>query len=501
MSFKTRRIIFYTLFFLFILTGLGVVFYSRGWRVDINSCHFTQLQDCRVSFNKIGAVFIETEPKGVIIKIDGKTFTDKSGLMQSGTLISNLLPKTYKVEIEKDGYQSWQKNILVKPSLVTEILQVILIPEKLEKISILISKPIGDFWLSPQKKIVLKSNGALYYSQDFSTFNKFRGDEFISWSDNESKIILRDSKNQIYYLYDLSSAFKTFNINAAFNNFQATDITKIAFHPTETNRLIVADKNGLYLLDLNRSQLESLFKKPLTVWTIKNPNIYYIYTKKINNQGLLTNSYVLGSFNLVSRAEDLTFELPGNLIHQKPIKVAALGNKIAVLFDNGGLYLFNQQNQDFKQIASSAEDFVFSPDAKKIAFWDKTCPVGSQTLSCGGGKINIYFMEDYQKGITKKAGDVISFNFYPKTDGLIIKDISWHKDSSHIFVETQTSVDFLEIDDRLPINKYTLVEKASDFYYEPNSNRLYFIQSFDKLRIDPEQSRMGQENNLYFVEL
>ncbi|NCO15575.1 MAG: hypothetical protein GW899_02400, partial [Parcubacteria group bacterium] len=90
MTIRTRRFIFYSFLFLFVVSGLWVIFYSQGWRLNTENCRFNDLFNCSVKLRKTGAVFIETKPKGVVIKIDNKIFQDKSGLIQSGTLITKL---------------------------------------------------------------------------------------------------------------------------------------------------------------------------------------------------------------------------------------------------------------------------------------------------------------------------------------------------------------------------------------------------------------------------
>jgi hypothetical protein len=581
MTLRIRRIIFYSFVFLFLIVGFVVVSYSQGWRINIKNCKtesqphnkvlllFQGLKDCGIALQKIGAIFIETKPKGVVIKINDKIFEDKSGLIQSGTLINNLLPKTYHLKIEKDGYLPWIKNAVVESGLVTEFPFIVLIPQEIKKNSLTFSKTINNFWLNSQQKIVFKSNDHLYFytgplerEQNFLVLtNKLKGDEFVAWSEDNNKIIVRDSKNQIYYLYELNNLSKAININAAFNNFKKTGVVEVIFYPLESNRLIVKDKNNfLYILDFNRLQLENLIKEPVIGWTIKSPNLYYIkaqtnaeinkaqtnadYTQtnaevnkaQINADYTQTNAeinkaqtnaekspresasslprsdaerllrglrksafspreseYILVSFNLITKTENFTIELPSQLINQQISEINVSGNKIAILNPEGSLYIFSQTTKEFNQIAHSVEKFVFSPDNKKIAFFDKD------------GKLNIYFLEDYQKGIHKKASEVISFDFYkgvsrafaslpPK--GMSVKNIFWYKDSNHLFVQAQTNaevnkaqtsaekspresafIDFIELDDRLPINKYILAKEISNPYYEPTSNRLYFIEN------------------------
>lgn len=436
MTIKTRRVLFYGLFLLFIVTSLIAVSYSFGWRISAENCFppdgrqsIFELTNC---FQKTGGLFIETEPKGVIIKIDEKIFKDKSGLIQNGTLIDNLLPKNYKIRIEKEGYLPYEKNARVESNLVAKISNTVLIPEKIEKTPIPISKPIDNFWISSQQEIVFENNGTLYYN-----LSKLKGDKFVNFSEDGKKIIVENSKNEIYYLYELNDLSKTINLNAVLNNLNKNAaITEIVFNPADSNKLIISAKkengnNYLYLLNLNRLTLEIITKEPIFSWTVKNPNIYYIRSvirdqqPKTNNKLQTTDEYILASFNLILKTE----------------------TAISAPLDS--------------QYLIPNFQLILSPDNKKIAFFNES------------GEINIYFPEDYQSGISKKAGDIIGLDVYKNKK---IKNVFWHKDSYHLFVATEKNIDFIEIDDRTPINKYTLIENVANFYYDPKLNKLYFIQ-------------------------
>ena len=147
---KTRRLLFYSFVFLFIIAGLAVVFYSQGWRMVF--------ADYSVKFERTGAVYIQTEPKGVSIKIGQETFGDKSGLIQNGTLINEVLPGNYKVEIQKNNYIAWVKDITVESGLVSEVSKIILVPEKLQKTEVSLNKSTDNFWVNSDK-IVFSSRG------------------------------------------------------------------------------------------------------------------------------------------------------------------------------------------------------------------------------------------------------------------------------------------------------------------------------------------------------
>lgn len=458
MTLRIRRCIFYSFILIFIAVGIGVVFYSQGWRPIIN-CRIERLKDCEIGFQKTGAIFVETSPRDAEIKINGKIFKNKSSLLQSGTFIDNFLPKNYKVEIKKDGYSAWQKNLLVKSGMVAETGKVILIPEKISPQEVLISKKTAAFW-EKGNRFVFSNGNALYYSGQ-SEPAKLKGSDFTAWSEDGNKFITKDTATLIYYFYDVNNTLKTTNLNSTFNNLSKASISEINFHPADSNKLIIKSKNGaLYILDLNRLTIELVIKEQIASFAVKNPNILYASGTEIR------------SFNLLLKTDDLKFEIPKELSTQKISEISSNGNTIFVLFQNGKLYAFNQQNQTGVKISSSAEKFSISPDNKKLAFWNSN------------GELNIYFIEDYQREIIKKAGDITVLNAYKESS---IKNVFWYKDSRYLFVETQqsTTIEFIEIDDRQPINKYILSEDSPNSYYDQNSNRLYF----------------AKENKIFFMEI
>lgn len=436
MTLKTRRFLFYGLFIVFILAGSGAVLYSSGWRFNPANFHF----------RKTGAIYIETEPKDAVIKINNIYFKNLSGLIKKGTLISNLPPQPYKIELKKEGYLPYYKNLQVEPSLVSELIDVILIHREIKK------EPLDN-----SKKI--------------------KGDEFIAISKDGGKIALKESESGIYYLYDLNNLSTAFNVNAAFDNASAkekTDIINIAFHPFESDKIVIETKKGLKILDTNRLILNIAINERPTVWTVGNSNIYYL-TK--------TKNYTIYSYNLILKTKTAISQKSLALENGSEIKKIGVDdsdNKIAILDNFDDIYVFNPSNQELLKIAHSAKYFSFSPDSKKIAFLDKD------------GLIGVYFLDDWRKGINKKAGDVIRLDLKnpvaeqvrygaSKSD---IKNIIWQENSAHLFVDYGNRLDFIEIDDRLPLNQYTIIDQPLPFLYDLKNNLIYFIQNNSLWKIE-----------------
>ncbi|MEK7635510.1 MAG: PEGA domain-containing protein [Patescibacteria group bacterium] len=426
MTKTTRRFLFYGLFILFIPLSIAIILYSTGWRLNAEKCSDIQLLNC-LGIRKTGAIYIETKPKGVKIEINGEIFEDQSGLIQSGTLISNLPPKNYEVKIEKDDYLFYYKNISVAPSMVSELIDTILITEKIEKQEII--------------------------------NNKLRGDKIIDLSNDTRKIIIKNSKTNNYYLYNFSDQKSVLNINAAFNNIKASEIAKISFHPFDSNRLIIEGENGLYIFDTNRLKLEIITGKTI-FWLTKNSSVYYL-KETTDEKSPKTKNYSLNSFNLILRTESEILKPQTKANNFAKFDISDSGDRFALIDSLDNLYIFSNNSKELKQIAHNAKDFLFSPDNKKIAFFDQN------------GQLNIHFIEDWYKNSRRIAGDASRFGYAEKSSE--ISDIYWHNSSYHLIIGYENNIEFTEIDDRPPLNKYRIIE-ADDFYYNPELSKIYFIQ-------------------------
>lgn len=470
LTLNNRRIIFYLLIIAFILIGSTAIIYSYGWHLSIpKNCQISKFWKCAVIFQKTGGIYIETEPNNVVIKINGKEFKDKSGLLQSGTLIENLLPDNYEVSVEKPNYFTWEKIFSVESGKVAKTTKIILIPEKIEKTTISSIKPIDNFWLS-NNQITIKSNNSLYYYTSIqnlpsNSFQKLRGDEFIFFNENGSKIITQDKKSGTYYLYDVKNFSKILNINASFANFNKNEIERVSFHPFDLNRLIIETESGLVSLDVIKLKTENYLDEKPVSWTIKKSNIYYV--KKIFNKDSLLNDYAFYSLNLITKSESLIGQ---SLTYGKKvtkIEISDSGTIIAYLNENNNLFVTIDKN--FRKISDNAKIFSFSPDSKRIAVLEDN------------GRIKIYFFED-QADLNKKAGDFSLINLEDKKD---IQKIYWYENYGYLLANYPNTIKLIEVDDREPINKYDVITDYKDFYYDIKSNLLYF----------------NQENNLYYFEI
>jgi hypothetical protein len=112
MTRKTRRIIFYIFLLFFIVFVPTIIFYARGYNFDFE----------KKIFVATGGIYLRSYPQKADIYIDSK----ESG--KTNNFIKRLVPKVYNVKLVKENYHLWQKELTVKPWIVTKAEKIFLVP-------------------------------------------------------------------------------------------------------------------------------------------------------------------------------------------------------------------------------------------------------------------------------------------------------------------------------------------------------------------------------------
>ncbi|MDP3999186.1 MAG: hypothetical protein Q8P76_01160 [bacterium] len=247
MTLKKRRLLFYFLILIFFVSGGAIIFYSTGWRLDLETRQISRL----------GGLFIRVLTPDAAVKIGKKTVPYDAGLLNTGSFV-DLFPKNYVVEVAKDGYQPWKKEIEVESSLVTKLPPIVLIPQNPEKELVL--KNVKDFWLGP-KYLAWKN----YLGKLFINDTPALGAAVLEWSANNNFALT--ANNGTYFLINLRENNAALNINLAWANLRSDAISKIKFDPENNSHLLIGSKNGLYSLDFNRLTIEKSLDKIASVFS------------------------------------------------------------------------------------------------------------------------------------------------------------------------------------------------------------------------------------------
>ena len=301
MTKKTRKSILFFLIIGFLLAAVGFILYSLGWSLN-------QTVDGFLTFKKTGAVFLKTQPNNVSIRINGKSYPKKTGLFNNdGRLIKGFLAGDYQVEISKEGFGSWQKNLTVEAGLVSSASKIFLFPQKIP-IELITQKDAEKFWLTDNKKEEIKN---LFYSL-------------------KQKQLKMPGR---------------------------VPIVQIETFPFDTEKAIIASQKAIYLLDRQNFTLELLVLVSINALTTNGSEIIFV-DQKNNLQIYETKPHKITITEKIALGSS-----------EKIIKTAVSksNNKIALLTEKEELFIYERQKKELKLISGKIKDFRFSPDSKKLA--------------------------------------------------------------------------------------------------------------------------------------
>jgi len=426
---KTRNILFLILVAIFLIAVPFFIIYSQGYRIDFENRKLTQT----------GALFFKIEPGRSEVLIS-KDKLKKTSFLFHSALIENLIPKKYKIEILKDGYYSWYKELEVKAKTVTESKGIILIPKNPE--ITVASKNTQQIWELPDNKnyILLETEKEnswalkiydiekrlktyLLQEKDFNSAEAQFLDLKVS-SDGKRIILKMGIKEQIkYYLLEINNPSKPVLLTY-FNS----DITKIAFDPSDNESIIYTKDRVLYKYNIKKQQYLPILNKDDTFipnivsFETTNNDIYFL-----NSSGILTKTN--SSFN---NFEELNKE-PLIIKKETPYSIKTF-NDFVFIIENKTIYLLNKENQTFEFFFEGLVYLKPSPDYTKLLY---------------GSDHEMWFMylQEVYEGVKKNPKDK---EFLIRTSKYI-KEAVW-LNSSYIAYNENENIKITETDTRDRLN-------------------------------------------------
>ena len=121
MTRKTRWILFYVAVVIFLLLSYVMVVYALGYKYDFVAWKFVQTGSFRVIMNTGANVYINNDLAG------GTSF------LGNAYSKGRLLPRTYPVRLERDGYHAWEKKIAIAAGYFSDFPKIVLVPLELPR--------------------------------------------------------------------------------------------------------------------------------------------------------------------------------------------------------------------------------------------------------------------------------------------------------------------------------------------------------------------------------
>ena len=454
MSKKTRKILFLICLFLFILMAPLAILYSQGYRFDLNPT------DGGIKITQTGGIFIKTEPKQAEIYINNELIK-KTDFFFGSALIENLLPKKYKIEVKKENYLSWEKNLEVREREVAEVKNIILFPENINFNPLTSDQKnetvVKNFWFSSDKKILI-----LLEEEN---------------SDPE-----KDKKSWALKLYNPAKNIKSHLISEADIYQQGASLENLEFSE---------DSNEIYLeveiydnstrLDLSSSATENqrktfilkLDKLPPQITEKKTiPLPEDIIISKKNNQDvyyldkfgyLLKNDLKINEKPFPIESElKYTIEIFSDLIFLITAKSSDLFSEANVPYLKNrelNLYLFSPELKSFESLSEKINGLEVSPDERKMVFFSNS-------------EVWVIFLKDDG---SRKAGDRLFISRLSEKIGNAL----W-LNSDYLFFNSGNNLKIAELDDRdriqiWDINTSANFNAAIKINFNENNKNLYIL--------------------------
>jgi len=344
----------------FIVTPI-LVFYSMGYRFDLNNGKIT----------KTGGIYIKSlpAPDGVVI---GSKISEKPTPFANDVFVQGLLPGKYTVLVKKGGYYDYFKTISVSATEVTKLENIILFKKDIK------FEIINDPRQSPfenVEKFIFKNNN-LYYSDSPENTNLTRVQKttpviknLIAFSLQNSNILWLGTDGFIYKINPKNLSEKPLKITNKPLEIEKNGKYKII---ADKKNILVNDNGKLLILNSLTKNLETFYQevndaklspdgKNVVYYDDKNlyitslssypetkdkAHLLYKTTEKIIDCGWLNNNYiVLATENKIiicetDYRENINFiTLPQTVIISPQEKVEIRNPKIYFNQKEGRLYI------------------------------------------------------------------------------------------------------------------------------------------------------------------
>jgi len=425
MNIKLRRLYFILIIIVFLVVAPALLTYAIGYRFDFEQNKIVQ----------VGIISIETKPRDCQIYIDG-VLHDKT----TPTIINNLLPKRYTIEIKKEGYFTYTKTVDVNSGLSTVFPDIRLFKNDI-KINMLDSDIIRSE-LSPDKKLLAYSTKNSFIILSINTGKLIMEDSKkyeisdIFWSPDSSKIILTSSNNKNYLINIRNSKISDLS------EFFKQQISNINWDKDSNNLFYGTSSNSFKNFDLNSKNDNTVLNFPIERnYYVNNDYIIYYNGKALIKTDLKTknNKVIL------------------NQVNDPKYKFLDSKNSFVPIIDlnNKTLYLFDETEDSYIEIDEQVQNASWSPSE-------------FQLLLNNENTLWVFDLKENEKFLLMRSSQTIN-------------NAGWYPTSDYIVANNNGKIKIIEFDD-YNLNNFELIDaETNELYISENGKYIYYIDNENTL--------------------
>ena len=248
---RKRAIVFYFSVFLFLILFPIILSYSLGYKIDFK----------KLKVYKTGILYINSRPTGASIYINGKLHTDLTPAQ-----IEEMKPGIYKIEVKREGFYSWERNLVVMPKMVTRADRIVLFPviKDMKKIS---ECDASEFVVSNKNYIYYLTKSGLFRSaMDGANFRKISS--YSNWPEkiigkrfsppNDSFLFFTENTLYVAYLNSDVALMRTGEQVMVEELIKSPDPILDAFWYSDAGYIIMVTTKSVEVLELRGDKMRNI---------------------------------------------------------------------------------------------------------------------------------------------------------------------------------------------------------------------------------------------------
>lgn len=189
-------------------------------------------------------------------------------------------------------------------------------------------------------------------------------------------------------------------------------------------------------------------------------NLYTLLPVTPPSPKIASTSTKMETFDLILNSQISEFNIPFALSSIKSFDTG--NNAVAILLNNGALWLYDYSGNPITQIAHSAKQMQFSDDNTKLMYQDND------------GKTFVYLMEDDLADLNSTKGQSIRLGL---VDSQNIRSIWWFPDSFHLILQYPDKIAVAEVTTSEPNNQFNIAKNQGSTFYDSPSKNLYLLSN------------------------
>ncbi|MCH8748551.1 PEGA domain-containing protein, partial [Patescibacteria group bacterium] len=263
--------------------------------------------------------------------------------------ITNLPAGTVSVTVSREGYETWQKNILVIPGRTTELRDIRLWPSSPSR-QVLIQEA-SMFSLSPSRQllaVLTNQNSFTLLDQEglpaSNSLSLTSRPESLLWAPNNSSILIRASTGS-YQLVTVGQRLSTKTLP------RLAQASEVVWDPRVPNRLLYRNQAGSIAAHHTITGSTEILVAKVETFALSSRQIYAVLTDG-----------TVASFTLQGELVNRAIPAPTGVIES--LAVTPAGRVVFELADQSFWFLADEGNVE--KIIDQAQSVAWSPDGRML---------------------------------------------------------------------------------------------------------------------------------------